>query len=41
MSEPIYFSIVDRNSWKTCVCVWEACETTRFNRKMDSIAEKG
>lgn len=19
-SEPIYFSIVDRNSWKTCVC---------------------
>lgn len=23
------------------VCVWEACETTRFTRKMDSIAEKG
>ena len=22
MSEPIYFSIVDRNSWKTRVCVY-------------------
>lgn len=38
MSEPIYFSIVDEIRGKR---VWVACETTRFSRKMDSIAEKG